>query len=231
MTFYNGSSTEGPRNVSVMANGWPKPGRRTTTAYPAKSEPERSSLVWISCSRSVVGLERILEKDFRVHRGEEPPKDGVPSSVVLFANNAKGLPERIKRAQEPNPGAPVLVFGPNIDLSLARTALNAGARGFLHGEMTPDQIAQAIKVALKGEIVAPRKLLEYLISDEPTVDPHLLSPRQREILDFVVEGLSNAQIARRIFLSKSTVKQHLRAAYKILGVKNRTEASRLLRNQ
>jgi DNA-binding NarL/FixJ family response regulator len=46
----------------------------------------------------------------------------------------------------------------------------------------------------------------------------------------VVDGLSNAQIAARLYLSESTVKQHLRAAYKLLGVKNRTEAARLIRN-
>ena len=45
----------------------------------------------------------------------------------------------------------------------------------------------------------------------------------------VVEGLSNAEIGRRIYLSESTIKQHLRAAYKLLGVSNRTEAANLFR--
>ena len=44
------------------------------------------------------------------------------------------------------------------------------------------------------------------------------------------QGLSNAQIAERLFLSESTIKQHLRAAYKALGVSNRTEAVRLIRS-
>jgi DNA-binding NarL/FixJ family response regulator len=44
----------------------------------------------------------------------------------------------------------------------------------------------------------------------------------------VVEGLTNAEIAERLFLSESTIKQHLRAAYKLLGVKNRTEAATLI---
>jgi hypothetical protein len=45
----------------------------------------------------------------------------------------------------------------------------------------------------------------------------------------VAEGLSNAQIARRLYLSVSTIKQHLRKAYKLLGVKNRTQAAASLR--
>jgi DNA-binding NarL/FixJ family response regulator len=56
-----------------------------------------------------------------------------------------------------------------------------------------------------------------------------LSVRQREILGYVAEGLSNAEIGRRLFLSESTIKQHLRAAYKLLGVSNRTEAANLFR--
>lgn len=59
--------------------------------------------------------------------------------------------------------------------------------------------------------------------------PTEISARQREILDFVVEGLTNSQIAKRLFLSESTIKQHLRAAYKLLGVKNYTEAAKLMR--
>ncbi len=54
--------------------------------------------------------------------------------------------------------------------------------------------------------------------------------RQREILELVVEGLSNAEIAGRLYLSESTIKQHLRAAYKVLGVRNRTEAAKTMRH-
>jgi DNA-binding CsgD family transcriptional regulator len=60
----------------------------------------------------------------------------------------------------------------------------------------------------------------------PEPKTHLLSARQREILELVGEELSNAQIARRLFITESTVKQHLHKAYKILGVRNRREAAK-----
>jgi DNA-binding NarL/FixJ family response regulator len=59
-------------------------------------------------------------------------------------------------------------------------------------------------------------------------DSTVLTPRQRQIVGLVCEGLSNAQIAKRLFLTESTVKQHLRAAYKLLNVRNRVQAAKLL---
>jgi len=67
------------------------------------------------------------------------------------------------------------------------------------------------------------------VADKPTPELLALSPRQREILELVVEGPTNAQIAWRLFLSESTIKQHLRLAYKLLGIANRTQAAWLLR--
>jgi DNA-binding NarL/FixJ family response regulator len=96
--------------------------------------------------------------------------------------------------------------------------------------MPPEQLARAIEVASRGETVIPRGLLEVLIASEtPAASLDGLPARQREIVGLVSEGLSNAQIAERLFLSESTVKQHLRAAYKTLGVKNRTQAARAFR--
>ena len=48
-------------------------------------------------------------------------------------------------------------------------------------------------------------------------------------MEMVVEGLSNAEIAGRLYLSESTIKQHLRTAYKVLGVHNRTQAAKTMR--
>jgi DNA-binding NarL/FixJ family response regulator len=124
---------------------------------------------------------------------------------------------------------PILVFGTHLNLPFARDALRAGASGFVHAGMTPDQLLRAVAVATKGELVAPRELLGYMLDQDEPANLSALSARQREILGYVVEGLSNAEIARHLFLSESTIKQHLRAAYKLIGASNRTEAAKLFR--
>ena len=120
--------------------------------------------------------------------------------------------EGVGGIRELYPGVPLLVFGSQLDLGLACAALKNGADGFVHAQMDPAQVLRAVEVVQKGE---------------PEIGD--LSARQREILEMVVEGLSNAQIAGRLYLSESTIKQHLRAVYKELGVRNRTEASKAMR--
>ncbi len=196
-----------------------------------EDEIERLGLVWIDCPYPIVaiGLTRIAESKARVHVGRKAPTEESPSATIFVTDGMKGLSEGIKRLQEANPDTPILVFGLHLDLPLAGAALQEGARGFIHAEMQPEQIIRALEVVAKGQIAAPRELLEYLITDY-LVGPNTLSTRQWEILKLVGEGLSNAQIAEHLFLAESTVKQHLRAAYKLLGVSNRTEAAKVVRN-
>jgi len=196
-----------------------------------QANPRSLGLVWVDCPRSVVsaGLVRALEERATVHQGLKPPRD-VPSCIILCANSREDLSKRVEFYQELSQGAPpIVVFSPQLDLPLARDALQAGASGFVHAEMMPDQLLRAVAVAAKGELVAPRELLRYVLTDDQSGDLATLSVRQREILGYVVEGLSNAEIGRRLYLSESTIKQHLRAAYKLLGVSNRTEAANLFR--
>jgi DNA-binding NarL/FixJ family response regulator len=134
----------------------------------------------------------------------------------------------VRRVREAVPGAAVVVFSRSLDVKLARAAVDAGARGFLHAGMSPEQIVRGVSVAARGELALPRGLLEGLIAEQRGPDLSGLSPRQREIVGLVAEGLSNAEIARRLYLSVSTVKQHLRKAYKTLGVTNRREAAAAL---
>jgi DNA-binding NarL/FixJ family response regulator len=190
-------------------------------------------LIWVDSPTSVVtkGLVHALEEHATVHTGDEPPADA-PSFVILFADDQVALAESVVRHQQLSENAPpILVFASHLNLPLAVEAIRSGASGFIHAEMKPDQLARAMTVAAEGELVAPRALIGYLISreDKEPANIDALSARQREILEFVADGLSNAEIANRLYLSESTIKQHLRAAYKLLGVNNRIEAANLIR--
>jgi DNA-binding NarL/FixJ family response regulator len=114
------------------------------------------------------------------------------------------------------------------DLTVARAAFQAGARGFLHLGMQPSQIAHALRLACHGEVVFPRDMVPNLIREETPSELLALTARQREILELVGEGLTNAGIARRLYLTEGTVKQHLRAAYRLLNVRSRVQAAALL---
>ncbi len=191
----------------------------------------RLGLIWIRCSWPVVtvGLMQILKEVARVHCNRKPPEDTPAFVIICMDSVAEDLSEIMDRLHESHPDAVVLVFGLRLDLALALAALQNGARGFVHAGMQPKQIIRALHVASEGELVAPRQLLQFLVSGENSISLTTLSARQREILELVAGGSSNAQIAKQLYLSESTIKQHLRAAYKLLGVKNRTEAAKLYR--
>ena len=195
--------------------------------------------VWIKSSTSSLvsaALQSILNKSgFRAHRGPELPQAAAAPSVIVYSleDSEEDLSSGVGRLKKLAPDASIVIFAASEDLSLARAAVLAGADGFLHAGMPPEQVARALKKARDGEEVMPRELLMRLVSEmaakEREPDLSSLGPRKMEILEMVSEGLSNAEIGRRLYLSESTVKQHLRAAYKTLGIKNRTQAARLVR--
>ncbi len=206
------------------------PGERTIAAKPL-------GLVWVinsSYSLAVAGLQKALEGKANVRIGGDSGGDSVagsPSCIMLYADGMKeGFVHDLRRVRELNSGVPLLVCGPGLDLALAWAALKNGADGFVHTAMDREQVVRAVEVVQKGELAAPRQLLRYLLSQDEAPDFGDLTPRQREILELVGEGLSNAEIAGRLYLSESTIKQHLRATYKLLGVRNRTEAAKTIKN-
>jgi len=209
------------------------PRRRLETVPEGTSVAKPLGLVWVvspTYSITTVGLKQVLEGKADVKIGGESAS-GSPSCVVLYAGAMEeGWLEDMGRIHELYPGVPLLVLGSHLDLALAWATLKNGADGFVHAEMEPAQVLSAVEVVQKGELAAPRGLLRYyLLSQKENPKIGDLSARQQEILEMVVEGLSNAQIAGRLYLSESTIKQHLRAVYKVLGVHNRTEAAKTMR--
>jgi DNA-binding NarL/FixJ family response regulator len=189
-------------------------------------------LVWMltpSYSITTAGLKKILEGKAEVHIGGESCA-GSPSCVVLYVGGMEeGWLDSMGGIRELYPGVPLLALGSHLNLALAWATLKNGADGFVHAEMDPAQVLHAVEAVQKGKLAAPRQLLRYVLSQNENPKIGELSARGREVTELVVEGLSNAQIAGRLYLSESTIKQHLRAAYKVLGVHSRTEAAKTMR--
>jgi DNA-binding NarL/FixJ family response regulator len=210
------------------------PGRRPLVAVPEGTSAAKKPLGLVlvlspSYSITTAGLKKVLQGKADVRMGGQSLA-GSPSCVVLYAGRTEeDCLECMGRIRELYPGVPLLVLGSQLDLGLAWAALKNGADGFVHAQMDPAQVLRAVKVVQKGELAAPRELLRYYLSQNENPKIGELSARGREILEMVVEGLSNAQIAGRLYLSESTIKQHLGAVYKVLGVRNRTEAAKAMR--
>jgi DNA-binding NarL/FixJ family response regulator len=113
----------------------------------------------------------------------------------------------------------------------AFAALKAGASGFLLKDVPPHELLFAIRSVHSGDrVVAPsttRRLLDRfvpLLSEEPPAELECLTDREREVLIQVAAGLSNAEIAGRLFVSESTVKTHVGRILAKLDLRDRVQA-------
>jgi DNA-binding NarL/FixJ family response regulator len=143
----------------------------------------------------------------------------------------------IERLAGDLPDSPVLVLTASCeDLSLL-DGLCAGASGYVAKDADPEQLADAISSALRGEVSLSRPLLAVLVaavrehrersrrSDSTAVR---LTSREREILELLQRGLRTTEIAKRLFIEQVTVRSHVCSIVRKLGVPDRQEAIRLL---
>ena len=110
-------------------------------------------------------------------------------------------------------------------------ALRAGASGFLLKDRPPEELVAAVRVIASGEaLLAPsvtRRLIEEFARRAPAVKPtelDELTEREREVLVLMARGLSNAEIARALFVAETTVKTHVGRVLHKLGLRDRAQA-------
>ena len=112
------------------------------------------------------------------------------------------------------------------DEELVQRALQAGAIGYLLKNVSADDLATAIRAAHAGRPTLAPEATQALVhaATQPPVPGQDLTPREREVLALMVQGLSNTAIAARLVVSPSTAKAHVSSILSKLGVTSRTEA-------
>lgn len=142
--------------------------------------------------------------------------------VHLGADSAVGLVEEVLRR---NPDAAIVLYtgftGPDAGLE---DAVRVGARGFVLKSSPPPRLIEALRVVAGGGAYVDPDLAAVLSQGSEVSRLGLLSPREREILDLLAEGLNGHAIAERLFLSPETVRTHVRNATTKLGAKTRVQA-------
>ena len=134
--------------------------------------------------------------------------------------------EKISGAFE---NAVIVVLSGEENPQLIRNIIDRGAAGFIPKSSTQDILIAALKLILAGGVYIPAVAVNTSPASPATTEAleegiSSLSKRQLEVLRRAVQGKSNKVIARELFIAEGTVKAHLSAAFRALGVSNRTEA-------
>ncbi|MGF1428638.1 response regulator [Kitasatospora sp. LaBMicrA B282] len=134
------------------------------------------------------------------------------------------------------PGTPVLVLTTYADDASVFPALRAGAKGYLTKDADSDRIEAGIRAVHAGQVfldpVVQQRLIAAALAEPagagltaaPGPGAELLTEREREVLLLIAQGLSNAEIAARLFVGQATVKSHVNRIYAKTGARDRAQA-------
>jgi two-component system, NarL family, nitrate/nitrite response regulator NarL len=146
--------------------------------------------------------------------------------LVLLDFNLPGVNgiEALTAFQRKRTGVPVVLVSASEDRQQAAAALRAGARAFVSKAVAPEVLVDIVQRLLEGRALVPEWITpdgaHAVLEDAPVA----LTPRQREIAQLLSQGHSNKEIGLRLGLAEITVKVHVSALFRALGVVNRTQA-------
>jgi DNA-binding NarL/FixJ family response regulator len=123
------------------------------------------------------------------------------------------------------PGTAVVILTTFADRARITRALDAGAAGYLLKDAEPSELIDGIRAAVAGATPISPRVATRLADQADDPIPASLTPREREVLTLLAEGLANKQIARRLGIAEKTVKAHLTRVFAALDVSDRTQAA------
>jgi len=173
-------------------------------------EPDLEVVGKASDGAEAVALVREVRPDVVLMDLQMPGLDGVEATRAIVGEEL----------------ADVLVLTSFSDAERIVGALDAGALGYLLKDAEPEEVLRGIRAVARGESPINAKAARALLGARRTVSAAAdLTPREREVLALVRQGLANKQIARRLGISERTVKAHLTSTFQRIGVVDRTQAA------
>lgn len=180
----------------------------------------------------VLSIEEVREAETLDEAIEILTNEGA-GELVLVDLNMPGMsgPEALAALRDGFPDAKVAVVSAWDGRAEIIGALSAGVHGYIPKSMSANEIAAAIRAILDGQIFVPPALGKREASEAPPrMQPiednggEKLTLRQREVLTELLKGRASKEIARALNIAEGTVKIHLAAIYRALGVRTRAEA-------
>jgi DNA-binding NarL/FixJ family response regulator len=187
---------------------------REATAEILEHQPDMHVVGQAETGEEAVDLARKLQPDVAVMDIAMPRLNGL---------------EATRRITAECPRCRVLALTAHEEERTIIQVLQAGAVGYLPKTVGLDELLEAIRAAARGESVLPPAVaavvVRHLAQKEPPEEPaHPLTDRELEVLRAAAQGLTNYDIAQRLYISVRTVEAHLTHVYNKLGVSSRTEA-------
>jgi len=193
---------------------------RSGVAFTVDAQPDMVVVGQAGNGRDGVALVQHTQPDVVLMDIRMPEMDGVEATRQIFAPGAA--------ARRTRPVRVIVLTTFNLD-ERAATAIRYGASGFLLKDATPDFLRAAIRTVHGGSAVLAPDDLQALFDGgfrrSAPLPPayETLTVKEREILDAVSRGLSNTEISQSVFLSESTVKTHVGAILRKLGLRDRVQ--------
>ncbi len=176
--------------------------------------------------------------DFNELQDEMADDKSKPDLIVLdIRMPGKSFDEALRELKTDFPSIPVVVVSASEDISDMSKAMNLGADGYIPKSSTREVLVSAIRLVLSGGKYIPSQAFslggntngqagdaQNMEIGKSTSNTHALTRRQKNVLDLMAKGQSNKEIAEALQLAESTVKVHITAIFRTLGVSNRTQA-------
>jgi two-component system nitrate/nitrite response regulator NarL len=156
------------------------------------------------------------------HLAAHPDLDAVLLDLKLPDSEGLGAITAFSNAA---PTVPIIIVSASEDPLDVRRALEMGALGYVPKSASPETLLSAVRLVLSGAIYVPPLMLDAEEAPSPS-RVRMLTARQTEVLAAMTVGYSNKEIGIRYGLSEKTVKTHVSAIFRALGVTNRTQAAR-----